>query len=66
MRNTRILFWRQLIVGSLIAFGLVLALANIDQAQIAKADETPPLDWRPANDVVNRTHQPPKIRTFLQ
>ena len=66
MQDTKTLIWRQIIVGSLFALGLVLALANIDQAQIAKADETPPLDWRPPNDVMNQTYQPPKIRTAAQ
>jgi hypothetical protein len=46
MGNSRSLLWRQVIAGSLIALGLALALANIGNAQMAKADETPPADWR--------------------
>ena len=49
MRGSRSLIWRQVIAGSLIALGLTWALANIGKAQMAKADETPPADWREQN-----------------
>ena len=49
MRGSRSLIWRQVIAGSLIALGLAWALANIGKAQMAKADETPPADWREQN-----------------
>jgi len=67
MRNRTSLTWRQVIVGSLIALGLAAALANMGKVQMAKADETPPADWReqnaylPAGDIVNQTWQPSKI-----
>src|SRR5271165_802353 len=49
MRISNSLVWRQVIAGSLIALGLAWALANIGGAQMAKADETPPADWREQN-----------------
>jgi len=67
MRGSRSLIWRQVIAGSLIALGLVWALANIGKAQMAKADETPPAGWReqgaylPADEIVNQTWRAPKI-----
>ena len=39
---------------------------------MAKADETPPADWReqrahqPADDIANQTRQPPKITLVSQ
>ena len=67
MRNSRSLIWRQVIAGSLIALGLAWAMANIGKAQMAKADETPPADWReprthsPADDIVHQTWRAPQI-----
>src|SRR5271165_3989176 len=49
MRTRTLLVWRQVIAGSLIALGLALVLASIGKAQMAKADETPPTDWREQN-----------------
>jgi hypothetical protein len=49
MRGSRSSLWRQVIAGSLIGLGLVWALANIGKAQMAKADTTPPADWREQN-----------------
>ena len=49
MRNRNSLTWRQVIAGSLIALGLAAALANIGKARMAKADTTPPADWREQN-----------------
>ena len=46
MRNSNSLTWRQVVTGSLIALGLVLAIAHIGKAQTAKADRAPPSDWR--------------------
>jgi hypothetical protein len=72
MRSSRSLLWRQVIAGALIALGLVSALASIGKAQMAKADETSPADWReqraylPADDIVNQTWQPPKITAVGQ
>jgi hypothetical protein len=72
MRNRTSLTWRQVIAGSLIALGLAAALANMGKAQMAKADETPPADWReagaylPGGDTVNQTWKPPKITAVSQ
>ena len=49
MRNRTSLTWRQAIAGSLIALGLAAALANIGEAQMAKADTSTPADWREQN-----------------
>ncbi len=67
MRNRTSLTWRQAIAGSLIALGLAAALANIGKAQMAKADETSPPNWRkqraylPAEDIANQTWRLPII-----
>ncbi len=72
MRNRTSLTWRQVIVVALIALGIVAAFASMGKAQMAKADETPPADWRvqrtylPADDIVNQTWQPPKIMAVSQ
>ena len=72
MRNRNSLTWRQVIAGSLIALALAAALANMGKAQMAKADETPPADWReqgaylPGEDIANQTWQPPKITAISQ
>ena len=66
MRGSRSLIWRQVIAGSLIALGLVWALANIGKAQMAKVDTPPPAGWREhrtdlsADDIVNPTWRAPK------